>query len=160
MLGFSAFGTQALGELGPSTPIFPLGLPGAGKRYQKPTAYLPEPAWDVKPNKPFQPVWDRFRQQEAEAALAAIEAARQAAEPAANLPLPLPPQTPGAVPIPGAFPPALPNFNELVPPNSLGMAQDMHNARMTDAPVQPPRDAKDMNDILAVFKAIGLIGKG
>ena len=45
-----------VGDVPPNLP------PGSGKRYKPPFNYLPQPAEDAKPNKPFRPVWDKPRQ--------------------------------------------------------------------------------------------------
>lgn len=123
--------------------IIPPNLPpGGGKRYKKPTDYLPEPPYDVKPNKPFQPIWDKRRSDEA--AAAAAEKAKASA-PQAPQPVPLPPASifgqPGNAPRPALN---LPDFNNFAPQDPLGLAKRMN-------------DAQDMSDAIALLKSLGLI---
>jgi hypothetical protein len=127
---------QAWDLVGAVPPNLP---PGAGKRYKKPTDYLPEPPWDVKPNKPFRPVWDKPKGGE-------IEQPAKVATPAG--PPPLPPASifgpPGYAQRPALN---LPNFNNYAPQDPHGLAQRMN-------------DAQDLSDAVAVLKALGLISQG
>lgn len=114
----------------------PVPIPGAGKRKNFPS-YIPQPAYEAKPNKPFRPVWDKPKQGEIEALPAPLPAG----------PPPLPPASLfGQV----AAPPspvntaALPTFGHLVPPDPLAYAKHM-------------QQVQDESDIEAVLRALGLI---
>lgn len=114
--------------------------PGSGKRYKYPTNYLPEPAYDAKPSKPFRPVWDKPKQGVVEQPQAA---------PAG--PPPLPPAelfgTPGHAGAAKTLAPAalkLPSFVHFAPEDPLGLSRRMG-------------EVQDKNDALAVLKKLGLI---
>lgn len=108
--------------------------PGAGKRINPIVG--PEPAYDVKPAKRYQPIWDKVRAQKIAARNA--ELARRNA-----LPVPLPPADPNFN-RPIAVPKAPPNFAHLVPPDPMGIERRL-------------RDARDMTDIADVASAIDLL---
>lgn len=110
--------------------------PGSGKRYKPPTDYLPEPAWDEKPNKaPVRPIWDRPQKPTPEA------------EPA---PPPAPPPLPPLSAFAERGPPRimrklnLPSFNELIPPNAAQLNQRMP-------------EVMDESDAIAALRALGII---
>lgn len=121
MLGFGALGQLALGEL----PRQPVILPGSGAGHFR-FDYVPEPAYDVKPQKPFRPIWDRQRERE-----------KTKVEAAAPRPVPLPPPSIfGPAPAPQADTASfgLPDFSNLVPPDPVGIGRRVEQARdMTDA---------------------------
>jgi hypothetical protein len=106
---------------------------GAGKAY-KLMPWLPQPPYDVKPAKPFRPIWDiRRRQEEA--------AARKAAEKPTAVPLP---PLPVALPLAPVAPPSLAQFS---PADPLGLVQ-----KLTDA-----KDKTDIADALDILASLDLI---
>lgn len=135
MLGFGALGQLALGQqpLQSGVVFNPEGA-GSGAAYWR-FKFAPEPAFEVRPSKPFRPVWDRPRGGTLE---------KQASMPSApDIPLPPPDIFEPAVPLAsgGAAPFGLPDFNNLVPQNTAWIGQ-----QMTDA-----RDQTDVMDALGVL---------
>lgn len=130
MLGFGPYGQFALGEL-PRVTV--PGLPGSGAAHRR-FNYVPEPPYEVKPNKPFRPVWDKVAQK-------APVVAAPARPPG---PPPLPPASIFAAAAP-TLPAGLPTFNELVPPDAAALGPRLQSARdATTAEDQDMRDALDM----------------
>lgn len=109
--------------------------PGAGRRKDFPP-WIPQPAYEAKPNKPFRPVWDKPRQGEIEQ-----HPEPQPAAPAGPAPPPPASLFAAAPPSPAL---ALPDFKELAPP--VPPAFDKHM-----------RDLQDLSDAIAVLKRLGLI---
>ena len=113
--------------------------PGGGGRRPDVQPFLPQPPWEEKARKPFKPVWDRAAPK----------------KPPPPLPEPYSPKNP-APPPPRfifraaaekmAMPKGLPSFDDMVPTDVKGMGQRM-------------ADTEDMNDALAVLKALGMIKK-
>lgn len=102
--------------------------PGAGKRRDFPS-YIPQPPYDVKPNKPFQPIWDKRRQEEQERAKALAE---------------LPP---APVPLPPA---AL--FERQTDAQALGLPELDHGIHPEQ--LEPGlRDAQDLSDLAGALQA-------
>lgn len=102
--------------------------PGAGKRRDFPS-YIPQPPRDAKPNKPFQPVWDKRRQEEEEAARVLAE---------------LPP---APVPLPPA---AL--FERQTDAQALGLPELDHGIHPEQ--LEPGlRDAQDLSDLAGALQA-------
>jgi hypothetical protein len=122
---------------------------------------LPHADRDIKPAKPFQPIWDKVRQKQ-------LEAAEAAQRPPAAAPPVLPPaELFGALPAPGAAS-LLPSFDHLAPADPTGFAARMQESQdISDAAAvvhalhaRTVSEAQDMADALAVLKAIGLIREG
>lgn len=103
--------------------------PGSGKRKDFPR-YIPQPAYDAKPNPPFRPVWDKPREGE-------IERPESAPVPG---PPPLPPLDVfgGPAIIDTSY---LPSFGQYVPQDLTAFGQQM-------------RTAMDLSDAAAVAKPI------
>jgi hypothetical protein len=102
--------------------------PGAGKRRDFPS-YIPQPPRDAKPNKPFQPVWDKRRQEEQERARALAEL------PSAPIPLP---------------PAAL--FERQSDAQALGLPELDHGLHPEQ--LEPGlRDAQDLSDLAGALQA-------
>lgn len=122
----------------PQGDVPPFLPPGAGK-YPKLPSYIPQPAWDKKPNKTFRPVWDKPRGGELE----------QHPQPVADLP---------AAPIP--LPPA-DVFAQPAPANGLNLPGFGHLAQMPPDYDQHMRkvqqDAQDLADAVTVLKALGIM---
>lgn len=103
-------------------------IPGAGKRRDFPS-YIPQPARDARPNKPFQPIWDKRRQEEQERARALAE---------------LPP---APVPLPPA---AL--FERQTDAQALGLPELDHGIH-PEALEPGLRDAQDLSDLAGALQA-------
>lgn len=135
MLGFGSIGQLTIGELPRGSAVL---QPGSGAAHQR-FDYLPGPAYDKNPNKPFRPIWDRGGKVEKPEP---VEAAPR--------PVPLPPASIFAQPAPadmhvsGMPPFGLPDFNNLVPPDSAATGQRL-------------REAQDLGDALAVLASLATI---
>jgi hypothetical protein len=109
--------------------------PGSGRRKDFPS-YIPEPPYDVKPRKPFKPIWDRGGK---------VEEPEKPAVVAPAGPPPLPPLSIFGQPAPMQVmsPSGLPTFNEFVPHDAMATAKRL-------------QQAQDESDAIAVLRALGL----
>jgi hypothetical protein len=124
-------------RLNPTVEDIPQPVPGAGKKYDH-TKYLPEPAWEKKPNKPYRPVWDKGGE------------AGKIEPPLPAGPLAYPPKSIFArrsslnpLDSSAAAKMGLPTFNHLVPPDPQALSKRMDETR-------------DISDAIAVLRALGL----
>jgi hypothetical protein len=110
-----------------------LQLPGSGKRKDFQT-YIPRPAYEAKPNKPFRPVWDKPKGGEVEQ--------HPKPKPRPQGPPPLPPASLFTQPQP--LTDALPDFSQYAVADPNGLAQRMQQAR----------DLRDLADAVRVLQQL------
>ena len=121
--------------------------PGAGKRRDFPR-YIPQPPYEVKRAKPFQPIWDRVRQQ-------AAEEEQRRREEAARAPAPLPPpELFNTLTLRRVAPP---DFAQFAPKDPLGLVQRVADARDLTDMSDAAETLNDVADAIEVLKALGLV---